>query len=290
MYTANNRERTPSALKPTTLHKRLSKANLQLIRSLEHKKYRLRHGLFVVEGDKIVREILDSSLTVEWLFAKPAWLTRLPARLSARLPARATHVIEIDDKELSQISFQKTPHMSLALVRTPEHSLDITEVASGLSLYLNGVQDPGNLGTIIRLADWFGIRHVLYDEDCADPFSPKAVQSSMGALSRVKTFPTDASLFRQLKEYCPDFPVYGTFLTGENIYHAPLPSNAVIVMGNESKGISSELAQQVSQRLLIPSYSPTFPGTLTSESLNVATAAAIVCAEFRRRHSNRGGL
>jgi len=222
--------------------------------------------------------MLDSSLTVEYLLAKSEWLEFLPAHLRTKV----NHVIEINDRELSQISFQKTPNQAMVLVRIPEYHLDTEELTGGLSLYLNRVQDPGNLGTIIRLADWFGIRHVLLDEGCADPFNPKTVQATMGALIRVKTCSTGELFFRQLKKQHPDFPVYGTFLTGENLYHTPLLSQAVIVMGNESKGISDDVAQLINRRLLIPSYPP---GEPTSESLNVATATAIVCAEFRRRRT-----
>ena len=255
----------------------LSKTKIKLIRSLEQKKHRAHHGLFVVEGDKNVREILDSSLTVEYLLAKPSWLEQFPA-------AKANHIIEINDKELSQISFLKTPNQALALVQIPQYTLYLTKIIDGLALYLDQVQDPGNLGTIIRLADWFGIRHVLYSEGCADPFSPKAVQSSMGAIIRVKTYPIDDTFFQQLRNRHPDFPVFGTFLNGDNLYHTPLSSKAVIVMGNESKGISDAAAQYVNRRLLIPPYP--LESEATSESLNVATAAAIVCAEFRRRENS----
>ena len=254
----------------------LTKAKIQLIRSLEQKKFRTQHGLFVVEGDKTVREALDSPLTVEYLLAKSAYLEQLPVHLLTK----ATYIIEINDRELSQISFQKTPNQVIALARIPEYALDTIELTGCLSLYLNRVQDPGNLGTIIRLADWFGIDHVLCDEGCADPFHPKTVQSSMGSIIRVKTHQVDESFFQQFTIQHPDFPVYGTFLNGENLYHTPITSQAMIAMGNESKGISDEVAQYVNRRLLIPSYPPDVP---TSESLNVATAAAIVCAEFRRR-------
>jgi TrmH family RNA methyltransferase len=250
----------------------LGKSLVKLIRSLEQKKYRTQHGLFVVEGDKTVREILESPLTVEYLLAKPAWLEQQPA-------VKTNHIIEVSDKELSQVSFLKTPNQAMALVRIPQYPLDMAELTAGLSLYLDQVQDPGNLGTIIRLADWFGIRHVLCGEGCADPFSPKTVQSTMGALIRVKTYPANVAFFDRLKASIPDFPVYGTFLNGKNIYETPLLSKAMIVMGNESKGIGDEAAQYVNRRLLIPSYPS---GAPTSESLNVATAAAIVCAEFRR--------
>ena len=253
----------------------ISKAKIQLIRSLEQKKYRTQHGLFAVEGDKTVREILDSPLTVEYLLAKPAWIEQLPA-------VKANHTVEINDKELSQISFQKTPNQAMALVRIPQYRLCMTEITGALSLYLDGVQDPGNLGAIIRVADWFGIRHVLCGQGCADPFSPKTVQSTMGAIIRVKIYQTDETFFQTLVTRHPDFPVYGTFLTGGSLYNTPLSSRAVIVMGNESKGISDEVAQYVHKRLFVPSYPL---GEPTSESLNVATTAAIVCAEFRRRIS-----
>jgi TrmH family RNA methyltransferase len=250
----------------------LGKSLIKLIRLLEQKKYRTQHGLFVVEGDKSVREILDSPFITEYLLAKPAWLEQQPV-------ANANRIIEISDKELSQISFLKTPNQAMALVRIPQYPLDMAELTGGLSLYLDQVQDPGNLGTIIRLADWFGIRHVLCSEGCADPFNPKTVQSTMGALIRVKTHLANIAFFDRLKAFIPDFPIYGTFLNGKNLYETPLLSKAVIVMGNEAKGIGDEVAAYINQRLLIPSYPP---GESTSESLNVATAAAIVCAEFRR--------
>jgi len=253
----------------------LAKTKIQLIHSLEHKKHRARLGLFVAEGDKTVREILDSLLTVEYLLAKPAWLEQLPVHLLSK----ANFVVEIDDRELSKISFMKTPSQAMALVQIPQYRLNMAEITDVLSLYLDEVQDPGNLGTIIRLADWFGIRHVLCGHGCADPFNPKTVQSTMGAIIRVKTYQTDESFFKLLKTHRPDFQVYGTFLNGENLYKVQLSSKAVIVMGNESKGISDEVAQHINRRLLIPSYSSV---GATSESLNVATAAAIVCAEFRR--------
>ena len=259
----------------------LSKAKIQLIRSLEQKKYRAQHGLFVMEGDKAVRDLLISTLTTEYLLAKSAWLEQLPDHLSKK----ASYVIEINDRELSQISFQKTPNQAVALARIPEYTPDTNKLTGCLSLYLNRVQDPGNLGTIIRLADWFGIRHVLCDEGCADPFHPKTVQSTMGSIIRVKTYQIDESFFQQLKTNHPDYPIYGTFLDGENLYHTPLSSQAMIVMGNESKGISDEAARYVNRRLLIPSYPP---GKPAPDSLNVATAAAIVCAEFRRRAMTYG--
>ncbi len=259
-----------------TYHTRLSSTKIKLIRSLEHKKYRYQHRLFVVEGDKTVREILSSSLIVKCVLAKVGWLESL----SGNLLTGIEDVFEVNDQELSQISFLKTPNQAVVLVQIPDDSLDMVGLISGLSLYLDRIQDPGNLGTIIRIADWFGIRQVLCGDGCADPYNPKTVQSTMGALIRVKTHSVDAAFFERLEVAYPGFPVYGTFLDGENIYRQQLSSQGIIVMGNESKGISGDIASHINKRLLIPSYPP---GEPTSDSLNVATAAAIVCAEFRRR-------
>jgi TrmH family RNA methyltransferase len=252
----------------------LSKSQIQLVRSLEQRKFRCRHHLYVVEGDKMVRETLASSLTVACLMAKEKWLGLLPHPLGAK----AKETIAVNDRELSQISALKTSNQAVALVQIPEYTLDVREVSAGLSLYLDQIQDPGNLGAIIRIADWFGIRHVLCSEGCADAYNPKTVQATMGAIIRVKTHPADVSVLAQLKT--AGVPVFGAFLQGENIYRAALAEKAVIVMGNESKGVSREVAQCTDHRLLIPSYPA---GTPSSESLNVATATAIVCSEFRRR-------
>ncbi|MDR0814470.1 MAG: RNA methyltransferase, partial [Bacteroidales bacterium] len=256
----------------------LSKAKITLIRSLEHRKYRNEQGLFVVEGDKTVREILASPLSVACLLADAAWIEQLPPLLQAK----ASETTAVTEQELAQISFLKTAHRAMALVRIPEYALDMGEIASGLSLYLDGVQDPGNLGAIIRVADWFGIRHVLCGEGCADTFNPKTIQSTMGAVIRVKTYPTGIDFIEQLHSKYPELPIYGAFLDGENIFQQSLPAKALIVMGNESKGVSRETAKYVDKRILIPSYPA---GEPTSESLNVATATAIVCSEFRRQIS-----
>ena len=253
----------------------LSKSKIKLIRSLEQKKERYQQGLFVIEGDKTVRETLASALSVESVFAKSVWLGQIPNRLVKK----AGEIFEINDKELSQISFLKTPNQALALVRIPHYSLNMEELSSSLFLYLDCVQDPGNVGTIIRLADWFGIRNLLLCEGNADPFNPKTIQSSMGSILRVKTHQVDETFFQQLKNHKPDFPVYGTFLNGENLYNTELSTPALIVMGNESKGISPNVEKHITRRLFIPPYPST---NQTSDSLNVAVAAAIVCAEFRR--------
>ncbi|MDR1666965.1 MAG: RNA methyltransferase [Bacteroidales bacterium] len=254
----------------------LSKAKIKLIRSLEHRKYRCEYRLFVAEGDKTVREMLASPLSVECLLARAEWI----AALQDDLRSKAAETVIASEKELSQIGFLKTARQAMALVQMPEYTPDMAEIASCLSLYLDGIQDPGNLGAIIRVADWFGIRHVLCGEGCADTFGPKTVQATMGAIIRVKTYPTGADFLGKLHEAYPEYPIYGTSTDGENIYRTTLPSTAMIVMGNESKGISRETALFLHKRIAIP---PCPAGEATSESLNVATATAIVCSEFRRQ-------
>jgi TrmH family RNA methyltransferase len=230
----------------------------------------------VVEGDKIVRELLASPLKVACLLAKEEWLEQLPEHWRAK----AGETVVVSDRELSRASFLQTANSALALVQIPEHAPDNHELTAGLSLYLDQVQDPGNMGAIIRVADWFGIRHVLCGAGCADPYHPKTVQSTMGAIIRVKTYPADTAFLEQLKS--PAYPVYGTFLDGAHLYGTALPEKAVIVMGNESKGISREVALLVDKRIYIPPYPA---GTPSSESLNVAMATAIVCSEFRRQYN-----
>ena len=185
----------------------------------------------------------------------------------------------ISHKEMELISSLKTPSDMLALVEIPRHGLSVRGLSGVLSLALDGVQDPGNMGTILRLADWFGMRDVICSETTADCFNPKVVQATMGAIARVRVH--YVPLARWLGEVrAAGIPVYGTFLDGEPIYDAALSPGGVIVMGSEGQGVSPEVAELVSRRLFIPPFPV---GEPTSESLNVATATAIVCSEFRRR-------
>ena len=191
--------------------------------------------------------------------------------------AQAQEVIEASREELSRASLLKTPQEALAVFRIPQYEAEAEVVRRSLCLALDGVQDPGNLGTIIRIADWFGIRHIFCSAGTADAFNPKTVQATMGALARVQLHYCD---LRELVASLPDVPVFGTFLDGGDLYTQELSANGLIVMGNEGNGISPELAAVVNRRLLIPNYPQ---GEETSESLNVAVATAVVCAEFRRR-------
>lgn len=190
---------------------------------------------------------------------------------------RLGELLEVTEDELRKASFLKTPQQVLGVFEIPAHEKESVDWDKSLVLMLDGIQDPGNLGTIVRLADWYGIEHIVCSPDTADVYNPKVVQATMGALARVKLHYTD--LAECLSEH-PDVPVYGTFLDGENIYGQTLSANGAIVMGNEGKGIRPEVARLINRRLFVPSFPPERE---SSESLNVAVATAVVCAEFRRR-------
>jgi len=255
----------------------ISKNRLKYVRSLEMKKYRKAEGVFVAEGHKLVGDLLDVfeckylAATSEWLSANAAWVERQRKR--------GVEVDEVTDEELRRASFQETPQQVLAVFKQRTYEVDVNEVArKQLCLVLDDVQNPGNLGTIVRLADWFGIEHIFCSKGCADIYNPKTVQATMGGIARVQVH--EADLPELMSRLDKDIPVYGTFLDGENIYGKELENRGLIVMGNEGKGVSKEVAAFVTERLYIPNYPE---GRETSESLNVAIATAIVCAEFRRR-------
>jgi TrmH family RNA methyltransferase len=247
----------------------LSKAKAKEIRGLELKKKRDERDLFVAEGDKLVSDMLPA-FECEWLIAAASWMAT-----QGDIPTKELILAEKD--EIKKVSLLKTPQDVLAIFRKPRYPLDEVDPTTRLVLALDGVQDPGNLGTIVRIADWFGIRQLVCSPDTADVFGPKAVQATMGALARVHVYYTRLPDF--LGKYT-DAPVYGAFLDGENLYDKKLSANGIIVMGNEGAGIRSETATFINERLYIPSYPS---GHETSESLNVAVATGIVCAEFRRR-------
>ncbi|MBR5829449.1 MAG: RNA methyltransferase [Bacteroidaceae bacterium] len=249
----------------------LSKNTLKLITSLEQKKYRKESGLFVAEGGKTVNDLIDCGLVAEKVIATREWLDTYKLHGSH-------NVIEVTEEELRRASFLRAPQGVLALFRQPSHPLDHEAPAKRLCLALDNVQDPGNLGTIVRLADWFGIEEVYCSTGSADIYNPKCIQATMGAVGRVKVFYTELPEF--LSKIKDNAPVYGTFLDGEDLYDKQLGTNGIILMGNEGNGISKECAQHVNERLFIPNYPA---GRETSESLNVSTATAIICGEFRRR-------
>lgn len=248
----------------------LSKPKIKLITSLSQKKFRDETGLFVAEGTKLVLNLVET-FHCSLLVATTDWL-------SEHKKMNATEIIETNEDEFKKISNQKSPQGVLAAFEKPEYHWNLKELSQKLSLALDEVQDPGNMGTIIRIADWFGITDIFCSENSADAFNPKTVQASMGALARVQVHTVVLTEF--LTSCQSEMPVYGTFMNAENIYDKNLTPNGIIVMGNEGNGISTEIEKLVTERLLIPNF-PT--GQPTSESLNVGVATALVCAEFRRR-------
>ncbi len=248
----------------------ISKSRIKLIHALEMRKHRVREGLFVAEGPRLVNEMLRS-LAPAYLAATPEWLAACSRPVSRECP-----VDEVNEEELRQASLLRAPQQVLALFPLPQHQLDARLPQENLCLALDGVQDPGNMGTIVRIADWFGIGDIICSHDTADVYNPKAVQATMGALSHVRVHYTDLAKYIRLA----GAPTWGTLLDGQDIYKQPLDNHGLIIMGNEGNGISPKVRELLTHRLLIPSWPPNRP---TTDSLNVAIATSIVCAEFRRR-------
>jgi TrmH family RNA methyltransferase len=238
----------------------VSKNQIKLINSLQQKKYRKLHNLFIAEGKKVIQELLDAQFSLAYLFVTKADL--FDTNPAATL---------ISDNELKKITALTTANDCLAVFEIKETNFKQT---SGLELALDNIKDPGNMGTIIRLCDWFGISKIICSEETVDIYNPKVVQATMGSLARVQVEYTN--LVDYLK--ATDLEIFGTFMDGKNIYKSNLPSKGIIVMGNEANGISSEIEQLVTQKIAIPRF-----GNLQrTESLNVATATAIFLSEFKR--------
>ena len=248
----------------------MTKAEIQLVRSLADKRGRTEHGLFLAEGEKLIGELRASHLRVRRIYALEGVFA-------------GPEVETVTPRDMERLSQLKTPSNSLALVEIPHYRLKTAELRDRLTLALDEVQNPGNVGTIIRLADWFGITDILCSEGTADCFNPKVVQATMGAILRVRVH------YRPLAPLLAEaaaggIPVYGTFLEGENIYESKLAPTGIVVMGNEGRGVTPAVAQCISRKLFIPPWPADRRG---SESLNVAMATGIVCAEFRRQTAIR---
>lgn len=229
----------------------LTKNQIKFIRSLSLKKNRQKHGLFIVEGEKLVNEVLSSDWEVEGIYATKEWL--------------GENATIISNNDLTRISSLKTPNKVVAVVKIKKGSLDIT---SNTVLALDGVKDPGNLGTIIRLADWFGVEDIICSDDCVDYLNPKVVQSSMGSFTRVNLHYT--SLMDAFKKYS-DYKLFMTVLNGTPLSEMTNTDKKIIVMGSESKGISNKILELTSDKITIPKSKSS-----KAESLNVSVAAAII--------------
>ena len=239
----------------------ITQAEIKQIRSLREKKFRDAYGLFVVEGEKMVQEALLSDFEVVRVWRRD----------------------EIGEAAMARISQLSTPSPVLAVVARPEPAGIVLQ--RSLCLGLDGIRDPGNLGTILRIADWFGVETVFASDDCVDQFNPKVIQASMGSVFRVRVVTADlVDIARRFRE--AGMRVYGTFLDGKNLYQETLVPEGLVLMGNEANGIRPEVAAEADARLLIPSFGrsarETGAGT-GAESLNVAAATAIILSEFRRR-------
>jgi TrmH family RNA methyltransferase len=255
----------------------------KLIRSLDRKKNRQETGLFLVEGDKMVREVLDPSVggisyQVESVVGTRDWL----ASFGGIIPG-GTEQYEVGAAELKQLSTLREPNGAIAIVKQIEYRPDFGQIRGSLTLGLESIQDPGNLGTILRIADWFGIRDVFCSGDSVELYNPKVIQSTMGSFLRVRVHYIELPyVITQLQEGDKEaeyFPVFATGSQGVNLYEASLPKLGMILMGNESKGLSETVTEKADQTLSIPFQDP----DMHPDSLNIATATAVLCSEFRRQ-------
>jgi len=244
----------------------------KLIASLRQAKNRKKEGLFVIEG---TRAVLDTAafFDVSRLVATNGWLEKHGHALP-----KGMEVLTASPQDVERMSSLTTPQGIMAVCRIPDPAPFVRPDAGELVLALDTVQDPGNLGTIMRVADWFGVTRILASEETADVWNPKVIQASMGAIARVRV--TYCNLRETLERECGGVPVYGTFLDGDNIYATELTNGGILVMGNEGNGISDEVGRVVGRRIKIPAYPA---GRTAVESLNVSMATGIVLAEFRRR-------
>jgi TrmH family RNA methyltransferase len=254
----------------------ISKNKIRFIQSLQDKKTRDKENLYVIEGDKLVKEYLYTGMKLRLLAALPEFIATL-------LPGEKAAIDDIETasyNDLGRMSSLKTPHNAIATVSIPDVTFNLDEIADSLFIALESVQDPGNLGTIIRAAAWFGFRQIVCSLNCTDVYNPKVIQASMGATLNVTIY------YHDLKELLEGvrnkgLPVYGTLMKGESVYAADLINRGVILFGNESKGISDDLLPFITSKIVIPKFTCSTHGI---ESLNVGMAASIVFSEFARRN------
>jgi TrmH family RNA methyltransferase len=248
----------------------LSKNKIKYIKSLHLKKFRQKYNNFIAEGDKIAREIIrQQDVAIEAVYATPTWIDTNDSALEAI----RDKVFKISVTDLQRISTLKTANEVLVIAQQLDSKFEVVALKSQLSLYLDGIQDPGNLGTILRIADWFGISHVFCSEDTADLYNPKVIQATMGAFLRVKYIPHSLESLAAI----PELNIMGTTLDGENAFEMKLPKQGVIVIGNEGQGIRAASKPYLDQTLRIPAFSEH-----GAESLNAAVATGIICALFRK--------
>jgi TrmH family RNA methyltransferase len=249
----------------------ISKNKAKQLLALKKKKIRDEKQEFLAEGEKIVDELIHSKYQIISIFATKEWIINHHTKVET---------IEIEEDDLKQLSSLTTPNQVIAVVKIPKEVFNLNEIKNELSLVLEDIQDPGNMGTIIRTADWFGIKNIICSENTVELYNPKVIQATMGAFLRVKVTYTNLHKFFEENQKNIKLPVFGTLLKGNNIYETNLSKSGLIIMGNESKGVSSALMPFINEKITIPSYSLNKDKT---ESLNVSIATAVICAEFRRR-------
>ncbi len=247
--------------------KSLTAAEAKFIKSLHQKKGRQEEGRFLVEGDKTVRELLASGVAIHGVYALDSWL-----RENSRLIGKGVHTYAVTPSQLKSISTHEQPNGVIAVAHIPKSNVAL-KINNELCLAGDGINDPGNLGSIIRIADWFGVKKIVLSTDSVDAYNPKTVSAAKGSLFRVSIQYTDLAEF--LKHNKTE-NIYGAFMDGENIYNADLSGTGIIVIGNEANGIGSDIEKLVSNRIAIPSFGVT-------ESLNAAIATGIIVSEFKRR-------
>ncbi len=250
----------------------LSKNKIKYINSLKVKKYRLIEKVFICEGEKIFESLVKSAFVIKEVFATAQFIQNHSQKYSD------INFDEVSSAELSKISLLTTSQSVFAIAEIPDYKLDAKVIKDKLTIVLDDINDPGNLGTIIRIADWFGIENIICSENTVDVYNPKVVQASMGSVFNIKIIYTDLEEFIKDAENL-SIPVYGTFMNGENIYTTSLSKKGLIVFGNEANGISGNIEKYLTKKISIPDFNP----SKIAESLNVAVSAAIICSEFSRR-------
>ncbi len=255
----------------------LSKNKIKFINRLKQKKFRSETGLFIMEGDKLVSELLSNRKeSIVQLVATTGWL-----RANQHLLHRGIkEITEVSEPFFSKITSFESPTGVLAVLSIPQFSFHENDLKKQLSIGLDTIQDPGNLGTIIRIADWFGINTIFCSHGCADCFNPKAVQASMGSVLRVPLFYVNLETLLDKMSFFDDYIVYGSFIEGPSIYNSKLSNTGMLIFGNESRGIQDSIKKYIRFSLSIPSFSRQ---KNHAESLNVSAAVAVFCSEFMRR-------
>lgn len=251
----------------------LSKAEIKRISRYKQSKFRNQDNLFIVEGEKMVAELLESACDIQSIYATAQWIDKNKSIIQAKGVANKT--TEISEDDLGKISLLSTPNNVYSLVKIQQENF--SNQTKGLTIVLDGIKDPGNLGTIIRLADWYATERIICSPDCVDVFNPKTVQSTMGSIFRVKVEYTDLKTF--LENLPKNFPIYGSIVEGgENIYKKHFQEDSILIIGSESHGISPEIQQYVNHKITIPR----FRTDNKPESLNASIATAIMISEIKR--------